>query len=83
MAKLNKGESDTVRTLFKFITQERKDDMDEFVLTCLSHGFHRFSSPMEIDMAISGPGYLTYDEASYIREYPRYITIIFIIPFTT
>ena len=72
MAKLNKGESDTVRTLFKFITQERKNDMDEYVLTCLSHGFQRFSSPMEIDMAISGPGYLTYDEASYIREYSGY-----------
>ena len=72
MAKLNKGESDTVRTTLKFISTERMEDINEYVLTCLSHRFQKFSSPMEIDIAISGPGYLTYEEASYIREYSGY-----------
>lgn len=72
MAKLNIGESDNVRSLFRFVDQEKRNDIDEYVLTSLSHGYHKFSSPVEIDMSISEPGYLTYDEASYIREYSGY-----------
>ncbi len=48
MAKLNKGESDTVRKTLRFISSERMEEINEYVLTCLSHGFQRFSSPMEI-----------------------------------
>ena len=32
MAKLNKGESDTVRKTFRFISSERREDIDEYVL---------------------------------------------------
>ncbi|MBQ7105305.1 MAG: hypothetical protein IJN90_05565 [Bacilli bacterium] len=72
MAKLNIGESDTVRSLFRFVDAERKKDIDEYVLNGLSHNYQKFLSPEEILMTLKAPGYLTYDEASYIREYSGY-----------
>ena len=72
MTRRIKGESDSVRKTFKFIDEHKRTDIEEYALTCLSHEFHRFSSPFEVDMYLSSPGYLTYDEVSYIREYSGY-----------
>lgn len=67
-----KGVSDNVRKTFKFIDDAKREDIDEYVLTCLSHDYHRFSSPIEAEMFLNRPGYLTYDEVSHIREYSGY-----------
>lgn len=72
MTRRIKGESDNVRKTFRFIDESKREDIDEYVLTALSHEFHRFTSPVEIDMYLNGPGYLTYDEVAHIREYSGY-----------
>lgn len=69
MNKLSKGDSSNVVSLFKYIDESKRTDIDEFVLNSLVHDYQRFSSVHEIRTVFRNPSYLTYEDTLYLREY--------------
>jgi len=68
MSDLKKGENSIVKSYLRYISKENMADVDEFVLNSLVRDYDRFSSPLEVETMFSGPGYITYEDASSVRR---------------
>lgn len=68
----NIGVSKNVKSLFRFIDDSKQNDIDEFVMSGLVRDYQRFSSVPEVVSVFSGPGYISYDDAFYIRKLSGY-----------
>lgn len=72
MSELKKGESKIVSRFLKYISEENMQNSNEFVLNCLIRDYQRFSSVLEVGTVFDGPGYISYDDAFYIRKLSGY-----------
>lgn len=66
---LEKGESRNVNRFLRFISDEDKSNVDEFVLNGLIRDYSRYTSVLEVKECFSNPGYITYDQATDIRGF--------------
>lgn len=66
---MTKGESRNVNRFLRFISDEDKVNVDEFVLNGLIREYTRCSSIHEVRENFSIPGYITYDQATDIRSF--------------
>lgn len=66
---VNKGESRNVRRFLKYISDEDKNVVSDFVLNSLIRDYMRCKSVHEVRSSFAIPGYITYDEATDIRSF--------------
>jgi hypothetical protein len=66
---MTKGESRNVNLFLKYISDEDRVNVDEFVLNGLIRDYTRCSSVHEVREGFSIPGYITYDQATDIRSF--------------
>lgn len=72
MSELKKGESKIVNRYLKYISKENMQDANEFFLNCFIRDYQRFSSMPEVSSVFNVPGYISYDDAFYIRKLSGY-----------
>lgn len=66
---LEKGESRNVNRFLRFISDEDKNNVNEFVLNGLIRDYTRCSSVYEVRESFSNPGYVTFNQTTYIRAF--------------